>query len=72
MNKLLSELENPFNTCPHKDKCVGRVTKLEAALAEIREVWAGSEADFHIETAPEAYLQRLVKRCYTIAVEALR
>jgi hypothetical protein len=49
-----------------------RITKLEQALAEIREVWAGSEADFHIETAPEAYLQRLVKRCYTIAVEALR
>jgi hypothetical protein len=51
------------------------VRRLRAALADIREVWAGSDAtqtgDFVPETAPEAYLKRLVTQCYMIATAAL-
>ena len=50
--------------------------RLIDSLSEIREVWAGSDAckagDIVTETACEAYLQRLVKKCYQIAVEALK
>ena len=46
-------------------------TSLRTALSEIREVWAGSES-FIVETGSEKYLQRLVKQCYEIAVEALK
>ena len=40
------------------------------ALEEIREVWAGSDG-FVAETAPEGYLQKLLKQCYTLAVYAM-
>ena len=42
-----------------------------AALAEIREVWAGSEGGEPV-TCQEAYFKRLAQQCYEIAVEALK
>ena len=48
-----------------------RITELEAALSEIREVWIGSDG-FMPQTCPEGYLQRLVIQGYDIAVEALK
>ena len=46
------------------------IEKLEQALEEIREVWAGSEG-FVVSTCPEAHLQWLLKQTYRIAVDAL-
>jgi len=45
--------------------------KYRDALCEIREIWAGSEG-FIPETCPEGYLQRLLKQCYQVAVDALK
>ena len=41
----------------------------DEALAEIREVWAGSDT-FIAEAALEEYLQMLLKQCYQISVDA--
>ena len=58
-----------------KDATIARLEKREGklarALAEIREVYAGMEG-FVPETCPEGYQQRLLKRMYDIAVEALK
>ena len=48
-----------------------RIDKYETALAEIREVWAGSEGGEPV-TCQEAYFKRLAKQCYEIAVGALK
>ena len=47
-----------------------RIRELREALAEVREVWAGSEAGEPVH-AQEAYAIRLCKQQYQIAVEAL-
>ena len=44
---------------------------LESALADIREVYAGSEGIPVAETCAEAYVIRLIEQMYSIAVEAL-
>ena len=41
------------------------------ALAEVREVYAGSEGIPVAETCAEAYVIRLIEQMYSIAVEAL-
>jgi len=61
-------LENKDATIARLEKREG---KLARALAEIREVYAGMEG-FVPETCPEGYQQRLLKRMYDIAVEALK
>ena len=53
------------------DYAATRIAELEAALAEIREVWAGSEGGEPV-TCQEAYFKRLAQQCYEIAVEALK
>jgi len=63
----VAELEAELN------QCLSVHAKLEHALSEIREVYAGSEGiNFEPLTAPEGYLQRLIKQCYQIAVDALK
>ena len=47
-----------------------RIRELRDALAEIREVWAGSEVGEPVH-AQEAYAIRLCKQQYQIAVDAL-
>ena len=44
------------------------IERLRAALAEIFEMWAGSEG-FIPETAPEGYLLELIKRMAMRALE---
>ena len=44
--------------------------RLTMSLAEIREVWAGSDG-LMPQTAPEGYLVRLLIQCYEISTEAL-
>ena len=66
---MLSEMINGY-----KDKIIALEAeneKLKAALAEIREVWAGSEGGEPV-TCQEAYFKRLAKQCYEIAVGALK
>lgn len=46
----------------------GEVERLRAALAEIFEMWAGSEG-FIPETAPEGYLLELIKKMAMRALE---
>ena len=69
-------------TCPKCRKLKAAIYKLQAqnmtihkdytrALEEIREVYAGMDG-FVPETCPEGYQQRLLKRMYDIAVEALK
>jgi len=48
-----------------------RIDALEQALADVREVWAGSDGGEPV-TCQEAYFNRLVHKCYRIAVEALK
>ena len=59
--------------CPHCENIESdkRISALESALSEIREVWAGSDG-FIPETCPEGYLQKLCKQQYEIACEALK
>ena len=45
--------------------------RLREALHEIAETWAGSDG-FIPETAPEGYLQHLLKQMYSIAVGTLK
>lgn len=56
----------------------GKVSELEAekarlreALADIREIYTGSEGIPKPETAAEAYVLRLVEQMYSAAVDAL-
>ena len=46
--------------------------KLNAALKEIYEIWAGSEGIPLPTTAPEAYLLRLIEQMRDVARDALR
>lgn len=62
---LLGKLSGQLKECQQERDA------LRDALAEIREVWAGSDG-FIPETCPEGYLQKLVKDCYQIAVDALK
>lgn len=48
---------------------VGHIEKLEAALGEIREIYAGMEG-FEPETAPEGYQQRIIEQMWHAAREA--
>ncbi len=55
-----------------------RIAELEAenarqkeALAEVREIYAGSEGIPVAETCAEAYVIRLIEQMYSIAVDAL-
>ncbi len=45
--------------------------RLRKALAEIREIYAGSEGIPVAETAAEAYVVRLLEQMYTAAATAL-
>jgi hypothetical protein len=67
--------------CDDGEKCSLRCTderrcrdkparKLREALAEIREIWAGSEGGEPV-TAQEAYFQMLCKQMYQLSVNAL-
>ena len=47
------------------------LARLREALAEIREIWAGSDAFIPV-TAPEAYAQHLCKQMYQAAIETLK
>ena len=47
------------------------IMNLREAMAEIREVWVGSD-DGIVETSQAAYFQRLVVECYQIAGDALK
>lgn len=47
------------------------IDRLRAALAEIREIYAGMEGPIIPETAPEAYLQRIIESMWKAAREAL-
>ena len=47
------------------------LARLREALAEIREIWAGSDAFIPV-TAPEAYAQHLCKQMYQVAIETLK
>ena len=63
------------NWAPHKaadliEQQAARIAKLEAALREVYETWAGSEG-FIPETAPEGYLLQLTKKMALIAGAAL-
>lgn len=46
--------------------------KLRESLAEIREIYTGSEGIPQPETAAEAYVLRLVEQMYNAAVDALQ
>lgn len=63
-------LESLSENSSKRDDGVHGCDKLLTALEEIREVYAGSEG-FIPETAPEAYIQKLFREKYDIAVKAL-
>lgn len=52
------------------EELLARVRELEAALAEIREIWAGAEVGEPVYVR-EAYAIRLCKQMYKLAVDAL-
>lgn len=57
--------------CTDERRCREKpVRKLEEALAEVREIWAGSDGGEPV-TAQEAYFQRLCKQMYQISIQAL-
>lgn len=56
------------------DKMIDDETKIEnllVRLAEIREVWTGSES-FKAETCSEDYLNMLCEKMYTLACAGIR
>jgi hypothetical protein len=58
---LKSQLTQPFDYVRRIIDLETRVANFEAALAEIFEMWAGSEG-FIPHTAPEGYLLELIKK----------
>lgn len=48
------------------------IARLRESLAEIREIYTGSEGIPQPETAAEAYVLRLVEQMYEVAVKALK
>lgn len=61
---------SPITTPTHTPVADSALERAQSALREIYEVYAGSES-FIPETAPEAYLQRLLKQMADIAGAAL-
>ena len=57
--------------CIKDVKAINLEIKYKQALQEIIEEYIGMEG-FESKTAPEAYLQSVLKRIYDIAVEALK
>jgi len=62
-NSKMSDLAQENNTLSYQNHI------LKLALAEIREVWAGSDG-CKIRTATEQYLENLCKQQYRISVNA--
>ena len=59
------------DACAAKQKYIPRIEKLEAALREIHEVYAGSEGIPEPMTAAEGYLLRLLTEMVGVTRKAL-
>ena len=71
-DEIIAEALNPTKpTSAVIERLQAKNVGLESALADIREVYAGSEGIPVAETCAEAYVIRLIEQMYSIAVEAL-